>query len=359
MCHVFEGIKFSDVSPTMRAALVGIKGDFEFHVEVGHLNRSYQNVGTVNERPFCPECSAGEPGVPPFQIQANPAWLSTCYTRDPWDDTPLLNQIPFGGSRLSPVYRRDAFHTLKFGFLKDLAAGLIILLAEMKYFDWPGDPTGLDHRLNRAYSVFKMWLLAEGKCCTLRKFSRANLHKEKKRQFPFLSGKGADSVVCISFLAFYVKLQMLELQDASHRQLLGAVLETLEGALTYMGIYHTHGLFMPKSCAQLLLKSGHRLLRGYCFLAGHCMQQNMKLFNLRPKVNFFHHFLTDLEALIAQAPEHASIFNYAGVFNCEANEDWIGRVSRISRKVSPRLPIRRTIGRYLVACRLYFKKAGV
>ena len=85
----------------------------------------------------------------------------------------------------------------------------------------------------------------------------------------------------------------------------------------------------------------------------------MKLFNLRPKVHFFHHFLTDLEALISQAPQHGPIFNSAGVFNCEANEDWIGRVSRISRKVSPRLPIRRTIGRYLVACRLYFKKAGV
>ena len=54
----------------------------------------------------------------------------------------------------------------------------------------------------------------------------------------------------------------------------------------------------------------------------------MKLFNLRPKVHFFHHFLTDLEALISQAPQHGPIFNSAGVFNCEANEDWIGRVDR-------------------------------
>ena len=54
-----------------------------------------------------------------------------------------------------------------------------------------------------------------------------------------------------------------------------------------------------------------------------------------------------------------SVLNYGAVYNCEANEDFIGRISRLSRRVSPRKTTLRTIERYLVGCKLAFKRAGV
>ena len=355
MCLAFEGLQPFQGGPVVRAALVGIKGDFEFHLEVGEFSRSYRNVGSKNELPFCPECLAGTPGIPGFEFHSQPKWLASCYSSNPWSTPPLLSQIPFGKTQQAALYRRDAFHTIKFGFLKDVAAGVIVWLAELQFFDAPGDSVSLESRLERAFSRFKMWQLAASKTCSLRKFSKANLHKETAKHYAFLGGKGSDSVVCCMFLEVYLKLCIQETRE--HKELLEAMLETIQGALTYMGIYSSHPLFLPKCCAQLLLISGKRLLHGYGYLASKCMSQNRCLFKLRPKVHYFHHFLVDLERELLKGKP--TLLNYAAIFNCEANEDWIGRISRISRRVSPRLPTQRTIERYLTSCRLLFKRAGV
>ena len=351
MCQVFEGFQAVEGGPVLRGALIGVKGDFEFHLEVAGFSRSYQNVGSVNRLAFCPECEAGVAAVPPFQFQRRPQWLAGCYASNPWPEgtTPPLSEIPFGLTKQASLYRRDAFHTLKFGLLKDLAAGIIVYLAELQFFDAPGDPVSLDSRLQRVFSRFKMWLLASSKTCSLRKFTKTNLHRESADKFAFLSGKGSDSMVTLQFLEVFLKLL---LQDAGeHLELLRAMLEAVQGALTYMGIYHSHPLFLPRCCANLLLTSGRRLLHGYGFLASRCMAENRALFKLRPKLHFFHHFLVDLDEELSR--NNPTVLNYARIFNCEANEDWIGRISRISRRVSARLPTQRTIERYP------FKRAGV
>ena len=133
--------------------------------------------------------------------------------------------------------------------------------------------------------------------------------------------------------------------------------ETLFGALSYTGVYHSHGLFLELPCARFLLTSGYRLLRGYAYLANRCLRESRKLFALRPKLHYFHHTLWDLQLQIDAG--HAHILNYSGLFNCEANEDFIGRCSRISRRVSPRLAALRTVQRYLVACKLIYRRAGL
>ena len=224
LCQAFEGIQATKDGPIFRAALIGVKGDYEFHLEVGSLNRTYQNIGHATDRAFCPECSAGLPDVAAFDFRSRPVWASTCYASNPWSSTPILSQVPFACSKLASLYRRDAFHTLKFGFLKDLAAGIIWFLAELSFFDAPGDPTSIESRLERAFSKFKLWQLAASKFCTLRKFSKSNLHKEKAKQHAYLSGKGSDSVVCLMFLEFY--LRILLQQATQNQKLLRAMLET-------------------------------------------------------------------------------------------------------------------------------------
>ena len=162
---------------TFRAALIGVKGDYEFHLEVGQLTRSYQNVGRVADHPYCPECKDAVAGV---DMQPNPNWTGSLYASEPWQTTPVLSNIPYSGLRRASLYRRDPFHTLKYGFLRDLAAGIILYLAQLQYFDYEGDRKNLESRLARAYSAFKMFCVAEGKTSTLRKFSVGNLHIGRK-----------------------------------------------------------------------------------------------------------------------------------------------------------------------------------
>ena len=336
-------------------ALVGVKGDLEFQVEITKMTRSYANVGTVREREFCPDCRAGSAGVPAMGFQAVPVWTRSLFMDEPWEVLPPLNKIPFSTVKRTSLYRRDCFHILKYGFLKDLCAGAVMYLGQLGYFDSEGDSVAIDNRLSRAYNLFHLWCIAEGKSTTLRKFSRGTFHREKATKFPFVGGKGADTIVMLQWLEWFIQLQMRDPKDPSHMELLCMILETSQGALSFTGIYHSHPMFLPRCCVELLLASGYRLLRGYAALASRCIQEGRRFFNLRPKVHYFQHVLWDLQCQMAQG--HTRILNYPALFNNEANEDFIGRVSRISRRVSPRMITRRTIDRYLVACKLLFKRA--
>ena len=193
------GLKRPD-GKVVRMSLVGVKGDYEFFVEVGRLQRSYQNIGTTNERAFCPECSAGLPGYPGMDMSSRPSWTSTLYATEPWDTVPILNGIPFAASKPASLYRRDMFHTLKYGFLRDLVAGGIMYLAQLGYFDVVGESREMDNRFQRAFSYYKLFCRSEAKVATLRKFSKSSFHRDRAHKFPFLGGKGADSIICCEFL---------------------------------------------------------------------------------------------------------------------------------------------------------------
>ena len=352
---MFEGMQCG--KERWSAALLGIKGDFEFHFEVGSFNRSYANIGTKTMRPFCPECNAGKDGVLPFDFSNDPAWARTLYVDAPWDEVPPLSRIPYS-SMINPasLYKRDCFHILKFGFLKDFTAGLVMWLAKLTYWDVPNESREVNARLSRAYSWFKLYCMAEKKTTTLRKFTKGTFHCEKSRQFPEIGGKGSDSVVLLQFLEWFLKLSLRAPKEEGHRQLLMAMLETSQGALAFVGVLHSHGLFLTRSCASFLLKSGRRLLKGYGYLAKRSLQENRRLFKLRPKVHFFAHVLYDLQQQLGTG--HQTVFNSPAAYNNEANEDFIGRVARISRRVSARTTTRSTIGRYKVAAKLLLKRAG-
>ena len=55
-------------------ALIGVKGDAEFHVDAGQFLRSYFTVGTANNLYMCPECEADDNFG---DVSNNPIWLPT------------------------------------------------------------------------------------------------------------------------------------------------------------------------------------------------------------------------------------------------------------------------------------------
>ena len=345
---------------TYYIGLTGCKGDCEFHVECGCFERSYLNVGVTRDLPFCPECEGGSPTVPGFEFSDEPKWLQTLYSSEPWSHTPHLNAyVPFSETCRASLYRRDQFHTLKYGFLKDCGASIIIWLCDLAYFDeaCAQESLSIDSRLDRAYGLFKLWTIVAKKSTTLRKFTRGTFHRVTTKKFPYLSGKGADVVVVLSWLVWLLQLKLGAPKDPEHVELLTAMLQTCQAALSFTGVTHSHGLFLPRTCAEFKLHCGFQLLRGYAYLANRSMTQSLFLFSLRPKLHYFHHSLLDYRQQLREG--HSEILNYGAIYNCEGNEDWIGRVCRISRRVSPRVLELRTIERYLVAAKLIFKRAGL
>ena len=353
------GIQVSNT--VYRLGFIGVKGDLEFHQEAGQFDRCYANVGTAKDLAMCPECLAGMPGFNFTDVSNHPAWLDTVGTVSPWgiDAEPPLHCLPFMDQPDPTMYRRDPFHLLKFGFARDLAAGLIVQLCSLEYFDIgieAGDSRSVEERLGRAFGHFDLWCLASSKQKHLKSFTRENLKFAKNSSLPFLSAKGADVTLVLTWLSFVLTGFFEDPLHQDHVQLLSAMQQTTQGFLDYIGVMHSHGLWLPRCCAKVLSRAGFRLLKGYCYLADYSVKNKLiGGYNLRPKLHYFHHSLMDLQKRL-QDPTVKWFLN-PNCWNCEANEDYIGRQARISRRVDARTCSLRTLQRYLVKVRAVIARA--
>ena len=102
-------------------AILGYKADWEYHVKVGSLERSFLKVGCTQEYMICHECHAGAADCPFEDCGTRAAWTSTMYQTLPWRDTPAFRSLPFEPwdrpSRAPMFFRRDPFHSFRLGTL--------------------------------------------------------------------------------------------------------------------------------------------------------------------------------------------------------------------------------------------------
>ena len=212
----------------------------------------------------------------------------------------------------------------------------------------------IDDRLLRAFGRFKLWTLAEGRQTTFKKFTRQNFHYTAGK-FPYIGGKGSDSQVVLQFLSFYLRLCVQQgLLHQDHGRLFSSMLQCVEGLLTFLGVCQSHDMWMPKSCATFAYLTGLRSLRAYSVLARHSMGINRRLFCMRSKFHSMAEIVFSMRKCVEA--NHPWVLN-PNCFCCEANEDFIGRISRISRKVSAKLCALRTMQRYGLAFKSRLKKA--
>ena len=239
------------------------------------------------------------------------------------------------------------FHTIKHGVGREACASILLMLAYRTYFDDDGDSRNLPDRLSRAFQMFKLWCLSEHKVSSLKNFTRANLHFTKAAAFPFLGGKGADVTLVLMFLDFFLQLAQRNPRDDHDKYVLSAMHKLVQGTLNFLGVMHSHDLWLPHGCAGYMMKQGLCALRAYSFCGRVALEQDRKrLFCMRPKFHYWAHTIFEMKG--SYESSHPQTLSPA-IFTCEMNEDFIGKVSRISRHVSPRLTILRTLQRYGVA----------
>ena len=340
-----------EAKPGVRFKFVflGCKGDAEWHWEAAQFTRSYHHSSTKSHLGICPHCSAGEEGLCFSDGATEPAWAASIGASDPWNILPPLNRAPYSSTFKAGLYKFDPFHVLKFGVFRD-ACGSV-----MKYFDFQADDsTAREHRFERAFSKFRMWCLAERKFPAIKQFSKANVNFEPYRSFPWINAKGSDITLIMMFLEFMLRCLLLEpLKSPGDEVPMKAMLQLLQGGLNYIGILHSHGIWLPRSCAELQLWAGCRFYRGYLYMASYCMEQRVAGFRLRPKIHYFHHLLYEVQLQLVSKPEFVMS---AAVYMCEQNEDFIGRLSRVSRRVAAKTAGLRSTQRYLVKARCLLER---
>ena len=339
------------------AGYLGLKGDMKFHHQVGFLQRSYFNLGKRRNIPICHLCMAGTSEAPFEDLDDQPQWESSLYMEQPWgsDAIPAMAQIEFDPACAPLVFRLDPFHLWRMGIGRDLVGSIIVTLCELQKFDWcPEDTKNIDDRLDRAHGCFRLWALGSHKSPALRSFTKLNMNRKSLESFPWINCKGSDTSLLTRWLLFFITHQMSKAGDSrEHTLLFNAMTQSLSSALVFWDILHSHPLWMQRKCGQRLQHHLSRMIRGFKFCAAQTRGLGFNGFGLKLKLHGLHHLSKDL--LIQLRTKAKRILNPL-CFSCEANEDEVGKVARLSRKVSSRLVNTRVFDRICFKTRALLRK---
>lgn len=336
-------------------AVLGMRGDLEYHAKSGLLKRSYMNVGHRNPIPCCSECLAGGPGVEFEDFSRSAAWRATLYSSAPWDGLPPFSSIPFedwtGGSA-ARFFKRDPLHIFRLGISRQFIASSIVLLCIQGFFDHEGDGCGIDDRLGRAYAGFMLFCDTNSlKPAGFRSFSRQKLHLPTLGSFPYIGCKGSDVPILLKWLLFFTRLNLIAKPGDLTLLLISA---GCDSGLGFQGIYR-HGVWLQSTCRAKLEKDLERFLGSYARLAALTYQQGYQLYAMVPKAHALDHIKYSLE--LGNQKEFTC---NPSVWDCSMSEDLVGHISRQSRRVSHVHVVANTLLAYKVRARFVlerFKKA--
>ena len=270
---------------------------------------------------------------------AEPEWLCTSGDNNPmpWTALPsLLRSIPHAPDAAS-FLKIDLFHVLNLGVYKEFAASSLCLMLPLLA------GSSNEENMNAMNRKLKAFV----------KENRLTFHAAKLTLDLIGAGtpnsyacgswnKGQDSVVLMQFLPWL--LDQLSAKDRPYKYI-------SEGAKAIGKCLHTlyeEEAFMPLSAAREAAESGFRFLLCYAKLVEYSMQHARLLYNLTPKIHYFHHVVWCLRAAARDKQGLQRVYN--PVCNSTSQcEDFIGNIARLSRRVSPKLPHSRVLRRYQAA----------
>ena len=173
-----------------------------------------------------------------------------------------------------------------------------------------------------------------------------NLFSIWKRWFPHPGQipKGSDSMLLLEWLIFTLKLNLQSPAVEGHSGLLKRMLQLCQASLS-LKMIHSHKLWLERDCARQLYAHIMTTLRAYAVCARDAIALKVQAFRLKPKFHALHHIGVFLKSQLVRG--NTLICN-PQMYACEPNEDFVGRISRLSRKVNIRLCDKRVYERYFL-----------
>ena len=354
LCSLFtEGILVG--TKRFFGACIGVKGDLDFHRQLYSLLRSYAHVGTKYTGQICHACLAGGTG-PAFEDYSElPQWVPTLFQSRPWDANsvpPVLSTIP-GFPAPEELIRLDVFHIIKMGLGRSIVGGVLVYLAKHGGFDYPECTANFKDRLARAHGSFSLWCCTNQKHPALRSFSKEFFNMRNFQSAPWSNSKGSDTTLLLHWLSWYVTKTLRNPSPSMDPGLLRMMLKLLQATTSTMQMCHNHNLWLSRACARRLYVDMVRMLRGYQLVGSMCLQKRYRAFIQKPKNHALHHIAWTIRSQLAAGAPY--IIN-PEADSCECDEDYVGRIARLSRKVNVRLQGHRVFSRLFLKVRAVRKR---
>ncbi|CAE7029678.1 unnamed protein product, partial [Symbiodinium sp. KB8] len=158
--------------------------------------------------------------------------------------------------------------------------------------------------------------------------------------------KGADTVVVLKFLVhkFTTILENADLELGSCRSYLQRILDCLVSSNNFMSGLYRAGLFLEGRRLKRILRHATAMLDGYATCAALAMAQDRARFKYNPKWHFLCHVIHQLHT---DSRHHGISLNPLSS-SCQMPEDFINKVSTLTRSVQPRRMPLSTIDKYQI-----------
>ncbi|CAE7465862.1 unnamed protein product [Symbiodinium natans] len=258
------------------------------------------------------------------------------------------------------LFMRDPFHVYKQCIGGYYVASCIVLLAEMQYWGSPGE-NSFDMVMDRMFQDFAYFVKYEfaGRVINhIKHFTKTNFHYPRTRSFPYMRPKGGDIMLLTRWLRHAVLYgprdahgvrsgsMITNCLEAQHVPFLQNIIKASSGAMKFFHIVHNNGLWHPRQLAKELGEACFDFCDAYCDLAYASYKLGLARYNLVPSLHYYHHFYVDVKIKLADST--AAFIASPSIANCECDEDYIGKISRLSRHVHASVTNERSIHRFLV-----------
>ena len=343
-----NGVLNKHTGNTHYAAILFTIGDWQWLAKSGNMTRSYLHVAKhaselANPTGICHLCHAGKRGYSFEEFTRNPSWLSSFCCDQPFNiPSPLLGLKHVPGMQAT-LFKYDVWHSWHLGVGRAFVASVLALMS----LECEG--RSKEARIQQLSDAYFAWCRQTSTPPILSKLSTEMLNWETNNSFPVGSWYKAGIT---TNLCLFIESQ---LGDRSGDGMLDLCAQAVKSINAAIGGLYSEEVFMTPEKARELGEQGLRFLRRYSVLAHNAMAARQALFVMLPKHHVLHHVF--LQDLLLASQKYAYIINPL-CFSVQLCEDFIGNISRLSRRVHPTLCSLRCVQRHLQHAYRKYVEAG-
>ena len=323
--------------------IIRICGDWPWLVDSGELRRSFRNVQKHKTRKtlpvgICHQCMAGQVGYDFEEINTvQPRWLETMFSQSlSWEgaEPAALAQIPHSLGQTAALWTYDIFHTVHLGVGRSFLASFLVLLAELQ------PESNIDDRFVSLTDDYTSWCKRASRRAHLQKITKELVGYPTTRTYPNGTWHKGDLT---TVLMAYVQHRFGR-DGASWSPMMKLAGKAATYLNTTLATMYNSDVWLTPGEARHIGGQGMLFLKAYASLARMAMQEQLFLWVLQPKLHSFHHLMITL----LEGASKGHVLNTV-VYGAQADEDFIGRPSRLSRRVTafPVMSSKRVVSRHL------------
>ena len=344
-----KGVR-DDSGQCFSMAIIAVSGDWQWLIKAGGLSRNFYHC---EKKPraegatpvgVCHWCLAGRDGYPFEDSRANASWRTTQFLNNdfPYTSAPVLLQLPHESDKPARLFMYDLFHSYHLGMGKTFLGSALALISEKQ----PGG--NIDLRFQNLTTVFLQWAEDNKITPQIKALSKENLKWPDKKTFPNAQwNKGSTTTTVLKFVVWWLRTH-----DFQEDPMLVKTLQAAEAINEALTLLYSHDLWLPRSLAHRVGNLGLRHLILFQEMATECFHQKRALWVYMPK----HHVIDHIFSELCECKAEFCISPLAYAVQCD--EDLVGRVSRLSRRVSPLQSIKQVLERALHASFSHFVDCG-